>query len=66
MNNKIDKTLENAAASSSALLNLLTFHLEGSCTVHLPTPHPPRPRPEDNIVQQTNEWSEAADERWVY
>lgn len=65
MNNKIDKTPENAAAPSSVLLNLLTFHLEASRTVHTHArTHPPRP--EDNIVQQTNEWSEAADERWVY
>lgn len=30
-------------------------------------PHTAPPAPlEDNTVQQTNEWSEAADERWVY
>lgn len=59
MNNKIVETRKTPRSFRGAV-KFVDISFGGE-----PYRHPP-PTPEDNIVQQTNEWSEAADERWVY
>lgn len=63
MNNKIDKKLEKCCAPVKSVDISFGGRQHSVIPTHTLLPPPP---PEDNTVQQTNEWSEAADERWVY